>query len=237
MHVKINNYKGWVGPHQLSKKILFWIDDNDDRVFKFGNWLAHGKYVNLDGLTTEIENRKTVLSKFLDWMHSQTTRKVYVKIDEWDTWSMDHTLSLIIVPMLKQLKEKTHGGPFVDPEDVQENLQPTDEEVKMYNVDGTTDAKFFERWDYVLDEMIFAFEHIANVDWKDEFSSGEIEFNWVKSDNIYVNPITQKEESLYSMERGKNHTYEVDYDGMQKVEDRINNGLRLFGKYYRALWD
>ena len=40
-----------------------------------------------------------------------------------------------------------------------------------------------------------------------------------------------------TMEDGPNHTWKCDYDGMNKVNERINNGLRLFGKYYRGLWD
>ena len=38
---------------------------------------------------------------------------------------MDHTLAMIIVPMLKQLKETKHGAPFVDDEDVPEELKST----------------------------------------------------------------------------------------------------------------
>ena len=41
-----------------------------------------------------------------------------IVIHPYDTWSMDHTLALIIVPMLKQLKETKHGAPNVDASDV-----------------------------------------------------------------------------------------------------------------------
>jgi hypothetical protein len=43
--------------------------------------------------------------------------------------------------------------------------------------------------------------------------------------------------SLKRMEHGPNHTYVCDYEGIRKVYERIDNGLRLFGKYYRNLWD
>jgi len=33
-----------------------------------------------------------------------------------------------------------------------------------YQKDGTTDPKFFERWNWVLDEMIYAFDCKANKD-------------------------------------------------------------------------
>ena len=78
-------------------------------------------------------------------------------IHPWDTWSMDHTLSLIILPMLKQLKETTHGAPYVDYEDVPKELHP-----EITHDD--TDKNYFKRWEYVLDEMIYAFDCKANKD-------------------------------------------------------------------------
>ena len=58
------------------------------------------------------------MGDLLQWLHEKKKRTVYVKIDKYDTWSMDHTLSLIIVPMLKQLKATQHGSPNVDDEDL-----------------------------------------------------------------------------------------------------------------------
>lgn len=55
-----------------------------------------------------------------------------IVIHSWDTWSMDHTLSYIIVPMLEQLKATKNGYPS----DLTE-----------------------ERWDEILDEMIWAFTY------------------------------------------------------------------------------
>ena len=39
------------------------------------------------------------------------SRKVKIKIDRHDTYSMDHTLALIILPMLVQLRNTKHGIP------------------------------------------------------------------------------------------------------------------------------
>ena len=41
-------------------------------------------------------------------------RKIDIQIDRYDTWNMDHTLALIVLPMLKQLKKEKHGSPMVD---------------------------------------------------------------------------------------------------------------------------
>ena len=90
-------------------------------------------------------------------------REEEVVIHEYDTWNMDHTLALIILPMLKQLKATTHGAPAVEFKDVPEELHPSEEEVTgLYN--GETDENYFKRWEYVLDEMIYAFNSKANQD-------------------------------------------------------------------------
>ena len=96
---------------------------------------------------------------------------VEVQIDPWDTWSMDYTLAPIILPMLKQLKETKHGAPNVDWEDVPRELRPSGEELHAYNKNGTTDEHFFERWDWVLDEMIHAFEQKNKDDWQEYYYS------------------------------------------------------------------
>ena len=150
--------------------------------------------------------------------------KVSVHIDDFDTWSMDHTLSFIIEPMLKQLKLTKHGAPYVDPKDVPKELRPTNKELKLLK-DGETDSKFFERWDWVMDEMIFAFESKHN-DWEEQFSSGEHDYEWIELDN-----------GMHEMVEGPNNTYEIDWEGRQAYQERISNGFRLFGKYYEGLWD
>jgi len=100
------------------------------------------------------------INLFLD----RRVQKVKVHIDRWDTWSMDHTLAHIILPMLKQLKATTHGAPWVAVTDVPKELRPTKKQLMDYQKDGTTDPKFFERWNWVLDEMIYAFGCKANKD-------------------------------------------------------------------------
>lgn len=84
---------------------------------------------------------------------------INITIHSWDTWSMDYTLSYIIVPMLIQLKETKHGAPNVDMNDVPENLRANDVESRAYLNSGKTDENYFKRWDWVLDEMIWAFTY------------------------------------------------------------------------------
>ena len=95
-------------------------------------------------------------------------RTINVRIDDYDTWSMDHTLAPIILPMLVQLKATKHGAPFVDYEDVPEELRPEPEWYEKYSKNGETDPDFFKRWDWVMDEMIYAFNCKANKDIDDQ---------------------------------------------------------------------
>ena len=139
-------------------------------------------------------------------------RKVDIRIDYWDTWNMDHTLTMIIAPMLKQLKATTHGAPLVDNEDVPEHLRSTGET----SSDDHIDDNHFARWDWVLDEMIWTFEAILE---------GESKFY----DHSEVDDNASLRDQLNQMK--------VDTEGLQANEERITNGLRLFGKYYRSLWD
>jgi hypothetical protein len=87
-------------------------------------------------------------------------RKIDIRIDRYDVWSMDATLAMIIHPMLVMLKEVNHGTGLIDDEDVPEELRSTSVPLKENEFD--TDDNFFARWDYVMDEMIWAFGNIKD---------------------------------------------------------------------------
>jgi len=163
---------------------------------------------------------------------SRKNKAETIVIHDYDTWNMDATLAHIVVPMLKQLKEAKHGAPWVDNEDVPVELRATKEEVEFNNTGEGEDEHFFDRWDYVMDEMTFAFQSKLE-DWEEQFYSGKSDC-WLEWDD----KLKQKDrENAYSMEYGPNHTLELDTEGMKVYQDRINNGFLLFGKYYGGLWD
>lgn len=195
MKVKIGPYKDWIGPYQIAEKLLFWMDKADDRIDSLGEWLAKDK--NGD------ESR---FSRFCDWFHGKKKRKIEIHIDEYDTWNMDHTLALITLPMLKQLRATKHGAPFVDDKDVPKHLRSTAAKKKENEWD--LDDNHFKRWDWIMDEMIYAFETKLDEDWDLA---------------IY---------EKYGKEWTKKAIAERD-----SIRNRASNGFRLFGKYYQALWD
>lgn len=219
MKVYINKYRdNWLSPYTILEKIFFWkeIDYDDPLISRLSDILL--PFCKL-------------LQKILDFINPKIN---YVKIDKWDTWSMDSTLSYIILPMLKQLRDTKHGAPNTDDEDVPEELKSTNAAPKENEWD--TDENHFKRWDYILDEMIFAFEHKVDDSWEDAFRSGEHDIIWVPCDGL-GNKVPKGEHKFMQMEDGPNHTYQCDYEGMRKVYDRMRNGFRLFGKYYENLWD
>jgi hypothetical protein len=226
MKVYLSKYRNhWLSPYTILEKVFFWREIDYDEPM-------------IDRLANILDPFCQALLKFLDFVHPKVT---YVKIDRWDTWSMDSTLAPIILPMLKQLRASNHGSGFVDLEDVPEHLRYStyeqwdsqdcfdfyhDHKVKEGDCDNHA------RWNWVLDEMIWAFEQICDDDHDAQFHTGVYDMKSV--------PCAWDENgkpTLYTFEEGPNHTAKYDAENHQKHNDRINNGTRLFGKYYRGLWD
>lgn len=137
-------------------------------------------------------------------------RKVEIKIDKYDTWSMDQTLALIILPMLMQLKETKHGSPYVDDDDL-----PTD-----------FIGDIHERWGYILNEMIWAFsQKTKEYGWETEFFESYGEFTTKKIEGTEHSELVWITPPVY------------DQEGIIKCQERMNNAFKLFGKYYENLWD
>jgi hypothetical protein len=130
---------------------------------------------------------------------------------------MDHTLSHIITPMLQRLKEQKHGSPWVDDEDVPEELRSTAAPPKENEWD--TDDNHEKRWDWVLDEMLWAFEQKQRDHWEEDYYK-------------YENDPTNTKGAGFGLKL----VWE-DREGQKAHQARMSNGFKLFGKYYEALWD
>ncbi len=139
-------------------------------------------------------------------------RVVTVLLDPYDTWNMDHTLALIIVPMLKQLKATKHGCPFVDDEYVPEDIRSTAAPPKQDDWD--IDDYHVKRWDYVLNEMIWAMEQIADNDDESQFYDHSC-----VDDDDWISKI------------------KCDHEALDAHRKRITNGTKLFGIFFQNLWD
>jgi len=246
MKVYISNYRDhWLSPYTMLDWVFFWkpwsrcsrrwtltdsIQDTD-RVLAGGR----SRYVERPDWVDTWADRLMPISLALQWIGERVRPQVRrVRIDRWDTWSMDHTLAHIVLPMLRQLRHTKHGSGPVDDEDVPEHLRSTVAQPQENDYD--IDSNFHARWDWALDEMIFAFEHKVDDSWQEQFSQGQADYVHVPTDRD-GNEVPRGEHVFYTMKHGPNHTYQCDYEGMKVVQQRITNGFRLFGKYYENLWD
>jgi hypothetical protein len=159
-------------------------------------------------------------------------RKIKIHIDGYDVWSADHTLAMVIHPVLLKLKEVQHGSPQVDPADVPEHLRPT-EEAGPDN--GYTDNTVHERWAWILNELIWTFEQLSKED------KGEDQFHH-NVEQLEMISVPTENPKLFSMDFNYQKDpakpkYWVDKEGKKLHNERIENGLKLFAKYYFGLWD
>lgn len=210
MKIYFNGYKyNWISPYTIKEKFFFWKKDYDAFKKEPPGWLT-------DACETWL--------KIADKLNPQIR---YVKIDKFDVWNMNNTLAIIILPMLKELKRQKQGAGFVDDDDVPYGLRSFNSEPKEYEYD--TDNLHFMRWDWILDELIWTFTALhPETDYEDNYSHGHIDFIWMDAPG---------KPGCKQLHHGPKHTHRFDKEGLKRYQARLQNGLRLFGKYYGALWN
>ena len=137
---------------------------------------------------------------------------------------MDHTLADIILPMLRQLKATKHGAPHTDDSDVPEYLRSHMAQPKENEWD--TDSLHFMRWDWILNEEIWAFEQLTKDDAESQF------FDHSAYDGSRLGTDEWLDDLTNAVSKVK-----YDKEGHAAWQARMDNGFRLFGKYYRCHWD
>jgi hypothetical protein len=199
-------------------------------------YLEEKDYKWYDKLVLGIFDTLVILTQPINRWSNSRDRKVKVHVDNYDVWGADHTLGMIIAPTLKKLKEIKQGYPHVDNEDVPEELRFTLSEKEKREWDGTVDAKHEARWEWVLDEMIWAFEQHADPnDGEDQYHHNEDQLAVVFTP-LEEDPKLSSLTMNYQKDPSK-PAYWVDEEGKKKHYQRKANGVRLFGKYYCSLWD
>ena len=208
MKVFIGKHVGWFGPYQLAEKILFWKDKGDDSVHEFGKKLAD-----------------TWIGDYLGNRHKKKKRKMMIHIDDYDVWELHTTLAMIIHPALLKLKANKNRAPYVDDEDVPEYLRSTSAPPKENEWD--TDNLHFDRWDWVLDEMIWAFDQQSKYNEDEPYP-----YDKVEGMETEENP-----DGTYTMISSGFKRNPEKFKLYEEYHARKNNAFRLFGKYYNSLWD
>ena len=139
--------KVYIGPYpttrimsyNLYRKYMEWKHDNYFYSIDEKDETKFDRFV--ETITDMID--KTLLVP-VNWLLAKRNRKIKVRIDNYDIWNADYTIALVVLPMLKLLKEKKHGSPLVDDEDVPEHLRSTAAPAKENEWD--TDALWESRW-------------------------------------------------------------------------------------------
>lgn len=190
MKVFFSSYSRWWHPDciLLPLKFLFRISDEE----------FHGKFNpesgEIEGVVQRFGNTK--IGSWLRRRSYRTDQKRYVKIDQWDVADAHFNLALIIAPLLVEMRKEKLGAPFTKAADA-----------PMFSGDDGYDE---DRWNWILNEMIFAFSAIIDPERESQF--------------------------YFKTESGSKQAYDVDIEAQMVYEDRVANGLRLFGVYFQDLW-
>lgn len=157
-------------------------------------------------------------SNVKDWMYlgPQDVEKLakYKKqriergFDDTELWSFDVTIAKFVLPRLIEFRKVANGYP--------------------------ADFKTFENWLATIDKMIYAFDHLVNEEKYDDERDKELELHWIGMYDEKKLP-----DGNYEIVYGKNYDEEKmkKYHEMKKEEaEKIDEGLQLFGKHFRALW-
>ena len=164
-----------------------------------------------------------IVTEFLDvirqvhWFLQKVFRKSHVS--DLELWSLDFTLAKVILPKLKAYKDMDrHGypGQFIDTFKEGLKFGYSNEELQEALDKGKIIIGGFDLWNEYLDEMIFAFDYIVS-----EEGCSKIEKSFYKRwdiENPYVN---------------ESYNYEL----LTQYENRCQNGLELFGRFFKNLWD
>jgi hypothetical protein len=78
-----------------------------------------------------------------------------------------------------------------------------------------------------MDKMIWSFQQLSLDDYGEKYHHGVMDIAWTETDALGMSTMVDNNPN--------EHWYDV--VGHHLHEERIQEGLDLFGKYYRNLWD
>jgi hypothetical protein len=154
-----------------------------------------------DGITT-IFYRITNYFGGLPWRIKQKHQRWFRGYSDSEIWNLDHTIVDFILPRLEAFKNyERHGFPILDPKEQNEPMPGCKEDE--------------ERWEYMLDEMIWSFRYLK---FSEESPDGYPEF------------------SFYSRNQ-ETGEWEINKERIELLNNRKNRGLDYFVRYLHSLWD
>lgn len=227
------NWAERVIAHRNGKEFGFEVDEED--------------YDWVDRLVSDIASHwQSVLNVTINpILRKFYKRKIKIRIDHYDTWGMDTTLGYIILPMLRQLKATKHGSPWVEDADVPhlvknkktKKAKKSPPNIRALDTDEEDQhSDVHVRWEWVLDEMIWAFEQVISDD--DGRSNYYVPYGpdeEIERGCFWKESTGEKRYLLTEEESRKIGRYDPDL--AKAYQQRVNRGLTFFGKYYQNLWD
>lgn len=157
-----------------------------------------------------VAKKLPAVDNLLDWIYERRQRTIKVRIDSHDTWSLDHTLSHIIYPALVEYNKQKHSYFLVsDEQDVPEYLRLSSFRLTEKELEQC--EKFYDPPKRINNLYQMRYEYVmSRMIWS---------FEQISKDN----------DGLMGSRHGTNE-YRI-------FGERLDEGFKLFGKYYRNLWD
>lgn len=137
------------------------------------------------------------VGRFRNWTITKYQQLRYGVADS-ECWSLDYTFTRYMLPRLKHFRN-----------------------MKRYSYPSDITP---EEWERILDEIIWAFDYMAN------------------EDTYIIMPHFDSDiEKIFDINRPKTLEREIEwrnyFDKMKSLQHRKVEALKLFSKYYEALWD
>ena len=86
-------------------------------------------------------------------------RAYHIHIDDYDVWSLDHTLASIIHPALVRLKDTKHGYPELW-EDGMVTHHNWDRQLHFDFIDEEVETKYLvDKWNRIMEKMIYSLNY------------------------------------------------------------------------------
>lgn len=129
--------------------------------------------------------------------------------DDSDLWSLDYTIAKFALPRLREFKLQAMGHPSSLTE---------------------------EEWNMILDKMIWSMEYVQKeLDGSDRYLPEELRVTDREVDLI-VTSLYRDIESTEEERKAAAIKFDRRCRAMEDLEERCQEGLDLFGRYFRALW-
>ena len=150
------------------------------------------------------------------WWAKCKYQKIRYGISDDDVYSLGYNIALFVLPRLKYFKKKGKTG-------IPACFLPDNFHLLEGEEFERAEAKALKEMNDALDEMIFAFEYIINGD------------KFCEIPDIFIHKVEDcefnSEKTIEEKQAWKEYMEKVN-----KFNERKDNGLALFAKYYDTLW-